>query len=210
MDEQDKKILELYLKDVRKKKIFFVFIVIFIITNILFFSIYVKYKQSSNNTENFIQEETEVNVINENNISEENTSNVESTVDEENQNEPKEEKNEEINIVSKEENIIQETQQASKIITTQSNENNERTKDRPSNRDFLFSDGYTMENVTQAAQEYLTSSGYSGECIPIKDSDGVYLGMRVTFYWNFKKSADKSKKTRYYLIKGGSLVWRRK
>ncbi len=53
---------------------------------------------------------------------------------------------------------------------------------KPNNKDFLFTDGYTMENVTQAAQEYLSSSGYAGECTPIKDNEGIYLGMRVTFY----------------------------
>ena len=39
-----------------------------------------------------------------------------------------------------------------------------------------------MDNVTQAAQNYLKSYNWSGECIPIKDDEGVYLGMRVIFY----------------------------
>ena len=39
-----------------------------------------------------------------------------------------------------------------------------------------------MENVTQAAQDYLKLSGQAGECIPIKDNEGIYLGMRVIFY----------------------------
>ena len=39
-----------------------------------------------------------------------------------------------------------------------------------------------MENVTQAAQEYLKSSGYAGECVPLKDDEGVYYGMRVIFH----------------------------
>ena len=56
------------------------------------------------------------------------------------------------------------------------------TTEKPKNKDFLFSDGYTMDNVTQAAQSYLKSFNWSGECIPIKDSEGVYLGMRVIFY----------------------------
>ena len=67
--------------------------------------------------------------------------------------------------------------------TTASNENKEKnTKEKPANRDFLFTDGYTMENVIQAAQDYLKASGHAGECIPIKDDEGIYLGMRVTFY----------------------------
>lgn len=67
-----------------------------------------------------------------------------------------------------------------------SNEKNEEkpkeVSSKPANKDFLFTDGYTMENVTQAAQEYLSSSGYAGECTPIKDNEGIYLGMRVIFY----------------------------
>lgn len=69
------------------------------------------------------------------------------------------------------------------------NNSNEKPKEqvqqmsyKPSNKDFLFTEGYTMENVAQAAQDYLSTSGYAGECTPIKDSDGVYLGMRVIFY----------------------------
>lgn len=69
------------------------------------------------------------------------------------------------------------------------NNSNERKEEKPqqvsskpNNKDFLFIDGYTMENVTQASQEYLSSSGYAGECTPIKDSEGIYLGMRVIFY----------------------------
>ena len=60
--------------------------------------------------------------------------------------------------------------------------NNKNTKAKPTNKDFLFTDGYTMENVTQAAQRYLKSFNARGECVPIKDNEGVYLGMRVIFY----------------------------
>lgn len=60
--------------------------------------------------------------------------------------------------------------------------NMKKTSLKPPNKDFLFTDGYTMDNVTEAAQNYLSSSGYSGECVPIKDDEGVYLGMRVNFY----------------------------
>ena len=58
----------------------------------------------------------------------------------------------------------------------------ETSQSKPSNKDFLFAEGYTMENVTQAAQEYLKSSGYAGECVPLKDDEGVYYGMRVIFH----------------------------
>lgn len=53
-------------------------------------------------------------------------------------------------------------------------------KDYP-NKDFLFTDGYTMKNVVEAAKQYLYASGKSGRCVPIKDEEGIYLGMRVIF-----------------------------
>lgn len=52
---------------------------------------------------------------------------------------------------------------------------------KPSNKDFLFADGYTMENVTGVCTQALIESGASGMCIPIQDEDGIYLGMRLTF-----------------------------
>lgn len=48
-------------------------------------------------------------------------------------------------------------------------------------KEFLFKDGYTMDNVTDAAYAYLKASGKSGRCVPIKNSEGIYLGMRVEF-----------------------------
>lgn len=50
------------------------------------------------------------------------------------------------------------------------------------NKDFLFSDGYTMSTVSEAAYNYLKESGKSGECIPIQDDEGLYIGMRVIIY----------------------------
>lgn len=54
------------------------------------------------------------------------------------------------------------------------------TKNYP-NKDFLFTDGYTMDNVTEAAYSYLKESGKAGSCIPLKNSEGIYIGMRVVF-----------------------------
>lgn len=54
------------------------------------------------------------------------------------------------------------------------------TKNYP-NKDFLFTDGYTMDTVTEAAYAYLKESGKSGSCIPLKNSEGIYIGMRVVF-----------------------------
>lgn len=50
---------------------------------------------------------------------------------------------------------------------------------KPSTQYFLFSDGYTMDNVANACTSALKSSGRSGMCSPIQDDDGIYLGMRL-------------------------------
>lgn len=180
MNEQDEKILELYLKDARRKKIFlFAFTIIFIIS-IIFYSLYVKYKDVSKEIDNTIQEETEINIINEN-ITKEETKN---TTVEENVENKVNEQTAEIKQDTKEEKEQQETIDKSKteITSSSSNDNKKNTKEKPKNKDFLFIDGYTMENVTQVAQDYLKSYDFSGECVPIKDNEGVYLGMRVIFY----------------------------
>ena len=75
-----------------------------------------------------------------------------------------------------------ETQPSKNTVSQTNNKKEKTTSSKPHNKDFLFIDGYTMENVSQAAQNYLKSSGYPGECIPLKDEEGVYLGMRVVFY----------------------------
>ena len=51
----------------------------------------------------------------------------------------------------------------------------------PATQYFMFSDGYTMENVTEACGSVLRSSGRSGMCSPIQDNDGIYLGMRLDY-----------------------------
>lgn len=183
MNEQDEKILELYLKDSRRKKIFlFAFVIVFII-GIIFYSLYAKYRDVSKEIDNTIQEETKINIINENIANEETTPNIENTTVEESQNKV-DEQTDEIKQDIKEEKEQQETIDKSKTqVTTSSSNNNEKnTKEKPKNKDFLFTDGYTMDNVTQVAQDYLKSYDFSGECVPIKDNEGVYLGMRVIFY----------------------------
>ena len=52
---------------------------------------------------------------------------------------------------------------------------------KPSNRDFLFVDGYTMDNVGSVCFSALQGSGYAGSCTPIKDANGIYIGMRLIF-----------------------------
>lgn len=166
MNDQDKKILELYLKDVRKKKIIFLTIVVSIITSVLLYGLYEKYKKNTNNEQNYIESNVEENVSNENSIEETNL-NTENKIIVENT----EKTEDNTSLIVKED-----TKQDSK------EENKKNTKAKPTNKDFLFTDGYTMENVTQAAQRYLKSFNARGECVPIKDNEGVYLGMRVIFY----------------------------
>ncbi len=100
-----------------------------------------------------------------------------------------EDKTKEKNIESKENKEVQTTEskqenqkQESKVSDNKAEAKNEQGASKPANKDFLFADGYTMENVTQVAQDYLKSSGHAGECTPIKDNEGIYLGMRVVFY----------------------------
>lgn len=73
------------------------------------------------------------------------------------------------------------TQQTTKTTTTKKAQPQKTSKEYK-NKDFLFSDGYTMSTVSDAAYNYLKESGKSGECIPIKDDEGLYIGMRVIIY----------------------------
>jgi hypothetical protein len=191
MNEQDAKILEMYLRDNRKKKISFLILIILFIAVFLLYGYYTKYKQSINEIDNSIQEEIQNNnIINEIDSKEENTSTTENITAQENTekqlNEVQETQIEEKQeTTQKDENKKQETKEKTtdNTKTTVISENKEKkASEKPANKDFLFTDGYTMDNVTQAAQDYLQSFSCSGECIPIKDKEGVYLGMRVTFY----------------------------
>lgn len=53
---------------------------------------------------------------------------------------------------------------------------------KPSNRQFLFSQGYNMGNVESACNAALNSSGATGACVPLQDSNGYYIGMELRFY----------------------------
>lgn len=178
MNEQDQELIERYLRYVRKRRII-IFILFSLITSAGIILFNFNFDNSFEIKENVIQEEIIENQENEivtNNIS--NSISIDTDK-------------------SKEENIVETTTEAKPVIqntekvveNTQPSESNssERkeantSKTKPANKDFLFTDGYNMDNVTQAAQEYLKSSGYSGECVPLKDNEGIYIGMRVIFY----------------------------
>lgn len=49
-------------------------------------------------------------------------------------------------------------------------------------RDYLYSDGYTMESASSACSNDLHASGRSGSCDPITDEHGIYLGMHLSLY----------------------------
>ena len=178
MNEQDKQLIEKYLRYVKKRRMI-IFIIIFVITSagIVFLNI-----NSFNSTivsENIIQEE-----IIENQEDENVTNNLSNTIsentDEVKLEESKDTSTETKPVVEKPKEVVQTPKP--NTTTSSTKKEVEQTKTKPSNKDFLFTDGYTMDNVTDAARDYLKSSGYAGECIPLKDNEGIYIGMRVIFY----------------------------
>lgn len=190
MNDEDKKLLELYLHESKKKKIIILSIIILFL---LFFVIlsgkyYYKNLFITDNSSITVQEKNinSLNEVIENNVA----NNTNSKIVSENTNENSTQKQENTAITNTQEKPLQEgkpkeetKRNSNKNTTSKTNiKKEEHTSTRPQNRDFLFADGYTMENVTQAAQEYLKSNGYAGECIPLRDNEGVYLGMRVIFH----------------------------
>jgi len=178
MNEQEQELIKRYLRYVKKKRIIiFSIIFLFISAGIIFFII--NLNKLPLNNETIYQEE-----INENTVEESVTNNISNTISE-NKDEVNVEKKEETTtetkpVVEKPKEVVE----TSKPNTTTSSKKEEvkQEKAKPSNKDFLFTDGYTMDNVTDAARDYLKSSGYAGECIPLQDNEGIYIGMRVIFY----------------------------
>lgn len=86
---------------------------------------------------------------------------------------------------SSQENTQTDTQQNTQTNTQQQQQSTyqqqQPTVSKPANRYFSFDDGYDMSNVSQACQAALVASGYSGSCIPVTDSDGIYTGMQLIF-----------------------------
>jgi hypothetical protein len=174
MTEKEQEILDLYLKDLRKK----IIIIAFIIVCVIVISAAFAKKYLTQNNENIVSNENIIEEITTNDVS--NDTKVENITKTKEENQTTEETNTK---VQKQENKEENTKQESISSSNKQTETKtEQVSSKPANKDFLFTDGYTMENVTQAAQDYLTSSGHAGECTPIKDNEGIYLGMRVTFY----------------------------
>ena len=60
---------------------------------------------------------------------------------------------------------------------------NNQVEDTPSTKKiikyFLFKDGYTMQNVSEACATELKKTNKTGICSPIQDENGIYLGMKL-------------------------------
>lgn len=181
MTEQENELLEMYIRYIKKRNLI-IFIIVFIVVVFCIFGFY-KIKSISNNVEesNLIEE-----VVNEENIIKEEVK-VENNIEINKQKFEEKTQTENIeNTTISNEKIEIEKKEEDKKEKTEKVENNKRESSpavskKYENKDFLFKDGYTMENVTQAAQEYLKQSGQAGQCIPIKDNEGIYIGMRVIF-----------------------------
>lgn len=178
MNEQDKQLIERYLRYVKKRRIIII-IIVFVITSagIVFLNI-----NSFNSTivsENIIQEEIIENQENEN-VTNNLSNTISENTDEVQLEESKDTSTETKPVVEKPKEVVQTPKP--NTTTSSTKKEVEQTKTKPSNKDFLFIDGYTMDNVTDVARDYLKSSGYAGECIPLKDDEGIYIGMRVIFY----------------------------
>lgn len=69
--------------------------------------------------------------------------------------------------------------------TNESQTNNNPVVEEPNNSQnkivkyFLFSDGYTITNVADACATELKKLNRTGMCSPLKDENGIYLGMKL-------------------------------
>ncbi len=169
-------ILKKYLKSIRIKRIIILFFIVIMAIILVVICVYYKRNNNTEISENFVQiyDETDNNDISQQNVKEQ-VNVKEKNIIEETKEIPN--TNENINLENKSETNIK-----SNNNDNNKKENDKTTMVKPNNKDFLFADGYTMENVTQVATDYLKSYSWPGECIPIKDQEGVYIGMRVVFY----------------------------
>lgn len=172
MDAQDKEILKLYLQYRRKRRFLIIILIVvslFLISGILIY----KKNRISNININFDNQS--------NNINTDTTIEIMGNLIEGSEEIIQENKEtEELQKVEKQ-NKTKQIVKESPIINTDNIKKAKVKSDKPKSKDFLFEDGYTMENVVGIAKEYLKSSNHSGKCIVLKDEDGVCIGMRVIF-----------------------------
>jgi len=82
------------------------------------------------------------------------------------------------NITPTQENPIKEPEKEP-ISPSKDNSNNTPSTNQKIVKYFLFSDGYTMQNVASVCAEELKKTGKAGMCSPIQDENGIYLGMKL-------------------------------
>lgn len=115
---------------------------------------------------NTLQEVVTVNVLKKEEPIEENTSSNSSSVES-----------------SKKEEQQQSNSASNNTTTKPEPPSNNQVEDTPSTKKiikyFLFKDGYTMQNVSEACATELKKTNKTGICSPIQDENGIYLGMKL-------------------------------
>lgn len=174
MNKQDQELIEKYLHYVRKRRIVTVtsILIIILVSGFIF---NLELDIPLNDVQSISVEETIE--VQENEIVTNNILNVVNTnVVEKEAEKPMENKS----VIAENKKTTVTSKPTSTILSNNEEVKVEKTK--PANKDFLFEDGYTMYNVIEEAHKYLKSSECAGECIPLKDDEGIYIGMRVIFY----------------------------
>lgn len=77
------------------------------------------------------------------------------------------------------ENSTQNKEQKEPQLTQEEVPKNENNISKKIIKYFLFSDGYTMENVAEICASELKKTNRTGMCKPIQDENGIYLGMQL-------------------------------
>ena len=80
---------------------------------------------------------------------------------------------------NKETSVSSENKNESQKGTSNTNKSESSNKNEKIVKYFMFSDGYTMLNVTEACTSELKKYNRAGICVPIQDEEGIYLGMKL-------------------------------
>lgn len=78
---------------------------------------------------------------------------------------------------SNQSNSTQNTESKKPSVSQEITSKNENNPSEKIIKYFLFSDGYTMENVADACASELKKTNKTGICRPLQDENGIYLGM---------------------------------
>ena len=80
---------------------------------------------------------------------------------------------------NKETSVSSENKNESQKGSSNTNKSESSNKNEKIVKYFMFSDGYTMLNVTEACTSELKKYNRAGICVPIQDEEGIYLGMKL-------------------------------